>query len=290
MWGDVKLRTAELKKKILLMFRGNELYGYEINRLLSFQDVSINISRLYSVLNEMQTEGLLKERWEKSTTGPRKKMYSLSSKGKDALNEVLLEAISTVHLFYGDYLRELYPKVNVFGKIFELITKGLKSSDTAAYLTYSFSGMHEMLVTQIHKVVKDGKMYLVTPDPSNKNIDIENLNILDGTYENLPFKNDYLDRFVVVGVPRPNLLRETVQEWRRVVASGGKLIVVTPTILIQSQEDPISIGDFVERYEHQIIEGGEPIDPKIFFSALKENFKKVEEVETVHMSFITAYN
>lgn len=284
------MRTAELKKKILLMFRGNELYGYEINRRLSFQDVSINISRLYNVLNEMQTDGLLLVRWEKSTTGPRKKMYRLSKKGKEALNQILLEAISTVHLFYGDYLKDLYPKVNVFGEIVDLITDGLNSSDNVAYMTHQFAGIHEMLVSRIREKITDGKMYLVTPDPSEKRIEVENMYVLDGSYENLPFKKNYLNRFVVIGVPSEDLLRESAQEWSRVVAEGGQLLVITPSILIKVEDDPISIGDFVEKYEHQVIEKGSPIDPEVFFSVLEKYFKDVKEIERVHMSFISANN
>jgi len=284
------MRTAELEKTILLMFRGNELYGYEINKLLSLQDISINISRLYSVLNDMQTDGLLLVRWEKSSTGPRKKMYRLSKKGKDALNEILLESISMVHRFYGDYLRELYPRVNVFGEIMELVTDGLESSDVVAYLTHFFSGIHEMLVSRIFEKITDGKMYLVTPEPSEKHIDIENLNVLDGSYESLPFKKNYINRFIVIGVPNQSLLDDSIQEWRRVIADGGSLIIITPTILIQEEEEPLSIGDFVERYEHQVIEKGEPIDPGMFFSILKANFNDINEVEKVHMSFITAKN
>jgi hypothetical protein len=85
-------------------------------------------------------------------------------------------------------------------------------------------------------------------------------------------------------------LDDSIQEWRRVIADGGSLIIITPTILIQEEEEPLSIGDFVERYEHQVIEKGEPIDPGMFFSILKANFNDINEVEKVHMSFITAKN
>ena len=69
----------------------------------------------------MRKVGLLKDRWEKSRSGPRKKMYKISDKGNEVLNEILLDAIATVHTFYGDYLRSLLPGINVFGEIIGLL-------------------------------------------------------------------------------------------------------------------------------------------------------------------------
>lgn len=250
--------------------------------------MSSNISRLYGVLNEMQKDRLLGDRWERSKEGPRKKMYSLTEKGREALNEILLGAISTVHLFYGDYLRSLYPGVDVFGDIMGLLTDGLKEGDSTAYISHNFDGINQVLIRTIHQSNPQGKLYLVKPSDLDFNIDMENTNVFDGIYHDLPFKDNFIERLVVIGVPAPETLVESVQEWSRVVKEGGRLTVITPSILIQEHEEPMTIGDFVEKYEHQIIEKGSLLDPEAFMSSIKNNFANVTQSEATHMTFITA--
>ncbi len=281
------MRTDDLKRAILLLLRNDELYGYDINRRLAQQDISSNISRLYGILNKMQKDQLLGDRWERSKEGPRKKMYSLTENGKEALNEILLGAISTVHLFYGDYLRSLYPGVDVFGDIMGLLTDGLKEGDSTAYISNNFSGINQVLIQTIHQSNPTGKLYLVKPSDLDFNIDMENTNIFDGTYHDLPFKDDFTDRLVVIGVPTPETLVESTKEWGRVVKEGGRLTVITPSILFQEDEEPMTIGDFVEKYEHQIIEKGSLLDPEKFMASLRSNFVNVVESEATHMTFIT---
>jgi DNA-binding PadR family transcriptional regulator len=272
------------------MLRNNELYGYDINRRLAQQDMSSNISRLYGVLNEMQKDRLLGNRWERSKEGPRKKMYSLTDKGREALNEILLAAISTVHLFYGDYLRSLFPKVDVFGDIMNVLTDGLQQGDSQAYLSNSFSGINQVLIRSLHAKNPEGKLYLIKPSYLDFSTEMENTNVFDGTYHDLPFKDDFVNRLIVVGVPTQEALVESTIEWRRVIKEGGRLSIITPTILIQSHEEPMTIGDYVEKYEHQIIEKGSLIDPDMFMSSLRSSFTNVVEMGATHMTFITADN
>ena len=286
--GDVKLKTDDLKRSILLLLRNNELYGYDINRRLAQQDMNSNISRLYGILNEMHKDRLLRDRWERSKEGPRKKMYSLTDKGREALNEILLDAISTVHLFYGDYLRSLFPKVDVFGDIMGMLTDGMLERDNTAYLSHNFDGINQVLIRNIHLNNPEGKLYLVKPSDLDLNIDTENTNIFDGLYHDLPFKDDFIDRLIVIGVPTPETLVESTKEWNRVIKEGGRLTIITPSILIMTHEEPMTIGDFVEKYEHQVIEKGSLIDFEIFMSSLKDSFSDVVEREATHMTFITA--
>ena len=269
------------------MLRNNEFYGYDINRRLAQQDMSSNISRLYGILNEMQKDRLLMDRWERSKEGPRKKMYSLTDKGREALNEILLAAISTVHLFYGDYLRSLFPKVDVFGDILNVLTEGMQQGDNLAYLSDNFSGINQVLIKSLQAKNPSGKLYLIKPGNLDQRTDLENANVFDGTYNDLPFKDDFVDRLIVIGVPAPENLVESTKEWRRVIKEGGRLTIITPSILIQEHEEPMTIGDYVEKYEHQVIEKGSLIDPELFMSSLRDNFSDVVEREATHMTFIT---
>jgi DNA-binding PadR family transcriptional regulator len=283
------LRAEELKRTILKMFGGSELYGYDVNRRLSLQGVEVELSRLYRVLNEMRKDGLLDDRWEKSRHGPRKKMYRVSEKGREALNEILLEAIATVHRFYGEYLTSLYPEINVFGEILGLLAEGLEGHEKIAYITTKYFGIHELIVSKLKEMVPEGRIYIVKPDSLDISVNIENVYIHNGSYDDIPFKNGFVDRLMLIDLPNKEIIEEAAREWQRVVHEKGMLSIFTPTILIQKQDDPLSIGDFVEKHEHEIIERGEHVDREILLSTLGSLFKKVGEKEAVHMSIISAY-
>ena len=51
-----------------------------------------------------------------------------------------------------------------------------------------------------------------------------------------------------------------------------------------------TVGDFVEKFEHQVVEGGQRVESETLFFALREQFKQVVDSQSIHMSFISAYN
>jgi hypothetical protein len=86
---DIAMRTEDFKRIILRMFKASEFHGYEVHKKLASEDVRVELSRLYGVLNEMLREGLLEVRWERSRFGPRKRMYRIGEKGKKELDKML---------------------------------------------------------------------------------------------------------------------------------------------------------------------------------------------------------
>jgi len=138
-------------------------------------------------------------------------------------------------------------------------------------------------------MVPEGRIYIVKPDSLDISVNIENVYIHNGSYDDIPFKNGFVDRLMLIDLPNKEIIEEAAREWQRVVHEKGMLSIFTPTILIQKQDDPLSIGDFVEKYEHEIIERGEHVDREILLSTLGSLFKKVGEKEAVHMSIISAY-
>ncbi len=283
------MRTDELKKTILKMFGSSELYGYDVNRRLAFQGVNVELSRLYRVLNDMRKEGLLNDRWEKSRHGPKKKMYSVSEKGLEALNEILLEAIGIVHRFYGEYLMSLYPEINVFGDILGQLAEGLEGHVKIAYLTSKYLGSHELIISRLKEMIPEGRIYIVKPETVDIDVSLENVYVHNGSYVDIPFKNEFVDRIILIDLPNRNIIGEALKEWRRVVNEKGRISILTPTILIQRHDAPLTIGDFVEKHEHQIIEKGELVEREYLMSTLEGLFQTVIEKEAMHMSIITAH-
>jgi PadR family transcriptional regulator PadR len=282
------MRTDEIKKTILKMFRKGEFYGYDIHKRLDQDRIEIERSRLYRVLNEMDREDLLNSRWEKSTTGPRKKMYVIGKEGQKKLREIHLEAIQTVHDFYGDYLINLYPEIRVFDDIFDWLTKGFKGYEKVAYLVTGNSPMHEMVIRSISKRIPQGRIYVIASKNLTRELKIETGVMLRGGYDNIPLRDRFLDMIICISLPKIDVLKGTLDELSRVLNDDGKMGVITPTILLQEHEDPLTIGDYIEIFEHEVIERGEHLNKESLQTLMKNKFKKIEEKELVHLTLLLA--
>jgi DNA-binding PadR family transcriptional regulator len=281
------MRTRDLKGIILKMFGDSEFYGYDVHKELLALDMKIEISRLYRVLKEMLREGLLDWRWEKSYLGPKKRVYRLGEKGRKELDNILLGAIRTVHMFYGKYIMNLTDQVNPVDSLCSLLVDDLKG-DNLGYLTGRYSGMNELMVRQLHGQVPSVMTYFIKPDSVQIELKLDNLVFLDGTYDSVPLRKDYLDLLVVVDLPPIDTLEEALREWRRVVKQDGRLAILAPTILMNKYKDPLTIGDFVERHEHETIEKGTQIDREYLQSLIETHFKKIEESQILHITALIA--
>jgi len=232
----------------------------------------------------MMREELLEGRWEKSRVGPRKRVYQLGKKGKEELNNILLDAIRSVHGFYGAYLMSLLPKVNVFDDIVSLFTDGLKGYANIAYVISNYSRMNEVLISNIQKKLPQVKIFLVKPSSLALDLTLDNVSIMDGTYTHIPLKDEHVNLLLVIDLPKKDFLEVALKEWHRVISQNGKLAILTPTVLVHTYEDPLTIGDFIEKFEHETIEKGEHMDRDFLLALLKNFFTKVDEREIVHMT------
>jgi len=280
------MRTADLEKVILKLFGHKEFYGYEVHKILASEGIEIEISRLYRVLNGMLKEGLLESSWETSRLGPRKRMYRMGEKGRAAFNDIFVDAIKTVHSFYGLYLQSLIPKVNVFTEIYQLLTNELKDDATLVFITLGFTPMHEMIVQYLHRRLPRGRIVLVKPSTLTVDVNLPNLLFLDGFHNEVPLKTGYADHLIVIALPTKKSLAGALKEWHRVLKPHGTLAILTPAILLEQYEDPLSIGDFIEKHEHENIEKGEHLDKELLEEYVNRYFKKLEAKTLVHMTVI----
>jgi SAM-dependent methyltransferase len=121
------------------------------------------------------------------------------------------------------------------------------------------------------------------------NLELDNLLTLGGSYEDIPLKADFIDLIVVIDLPREGLLRDAVEEWNRILVPRGKLIIMTPTVLVKGSEGPLSIGDFVEKYEHEIREKGQTVDERLLDDVLTKTFVDIDMRDIAHMMLIRAH-
>ena len=69
---------------------------------------------------------------------------------------------------------------------------------------------------------------------------------------------------------------------------NGRLGILAPTALINKIRDPLTIGDFMEKYEHESVEGNEKYDRASFETMLSESFQKIEAREIAIMTLVLA--
>ncbi|OGD58873.1 hypothetical protein A3K78_01635 [Candidatus Bathyarchaeota archaeon RBG_13_52_12] len=282
------MKTDDLKRIILKMFKGNELYGYEIHKRLESQGVEAEMGRLYRVLNDMLKERLLESLWQKSQIGPRKRVYRLGKKGEKELEKILEDAIETVHIFYGEYLLNLPPEASVFNQISGYVTEKMRESGNIVFFTPLYSPIIEKLLTSIRSSAPLAKIHLVKHRSVEVDLHLDDISILDGEYWDLPLKEGYADLVMIAYMPKGDSLRGAVGEWCRVLEKGGALAILIPTALINDYEDPLTIGDFVEKYEGENVRDKEYADKETTLELLGDFFDDVEEKHIVHMTVFRA--
>jgi hypothetical protein len=59
-------------------------------------------------------------------------------------------------------------------------------------------------------------------------------------------------------------------------------------VTLRKYEDPLTIGDFIEKYEHESIEKGEHLDSELLKRLLGKFFQDVQEKQIVHMTLFMA--
>ena len=82
------LRKGLLEFLILGVVSGDEVYAADILRRLSDTDFATQEGTLYPLLSKMRREGLLDYEWQESTSGPPRKYYRLTARGRAQLAEL----------------------------------------------------------------------------------------------------------------------------------------------------------------------------------------------------------
>jgi DNA-binding PadR family transcriptional regulator len=282
------MRTEDLKRVILRMFGSREFYGYEVHKKLASEKIEVAISRLYRVLTEMLRDELLVGRWEQGQLGPRKRVYRIGEKGRKEREKLLLAAIETVHEFYSEYMLTLPAETNVLNNLCKLLSSNVDRKGEIAYISSQYSVIHEKMLRSLHDEMPEAKIYFVKPASLEVNLNLNNLWFLNATYESILLRDGYLDLGIVAEAPERNRLEKSLKEWHRVLKQYGKLAMVMPTIFVHKYDDPLSIGNFIEKYEHEVLEKGDYMEAEALKSMLKKLFNMVEEKQVAHMTVFLA--
>jgi DNA-binding PadR family transcriptional regulator len=96
--GDLLNKWEETYKKgllsfwILLLLNERSSYPYEMSAevsKISQATISVDDNSIYRALNRFESVGIVKSELQQSTTGPQRRYYSLTNKGKTLLTEFI---------------------------------------------------------------------------------------------------------------------------------------------------------------------------------------------------------
>lgn len=93
--GGQPVRQAPIERFfepcILLMLTKNSSYGYELMKNLKDQcGEIIDVGNLYRTLRRMEEDGWVRSAWKKGDSGPKKRIYTITSDGEDFLHSAAL--------------------------------------------------------------------------------------------------------------------------------------------------------------------------------------------------------
>lgn len=83
-----QMRKGVLEYCILSVLDKNDAYASELIGKLKDAKIIVVEGTLYPLLTRQKNQGLLTYRWEESPQGPPRKYYTLTPKGREALEEM----------------------------------------------------------------------------------------------------------------------------------------------------------------------------------------------------------
>jgi len=281
-------RTENIQQMIIKLLGNRDLHGYDIHKELESRGMKIGIGRLYEILKQMYKDGFLNDIWKQSESGPKKRIYSLNSKGQEAREAILMEAIHTVHEFYGEYLRNMPPEKSAFMLIANRLAENFVSDVTIAYVAMKSTKPIKALLSNLRLRLPEATLYVVGPRNITSELEMELLPSLEGSCHSIPAKNEYFDLVVLIAFSESEDLASCIHEWHRVLKPTGRVVIITPTALLKQQEDLLSIGEFIEQREHPSSIEEATVSGEDIQSTLENYFGKIDTDLFLHLTIISA--
>ncbi|MDB5265436.1 MAG: transcriptional regulator, PadR-like family [Parcubacteria group bacterium] len=83
----IAIRRGLLEFLVLKVIAGGKVYAADILSKLAATDFATQEGTLYPLLSKLRREGLLDHEWQESESGPPRKYYLLTEKGREQLEE-----------------------------------------------------------------------------------------------------------------------------------------------------------------------------------------------------------
>ncbi len=279
------MKKRELKRSIVLLTRNRQVHGYDLQKLLAAQGAPVQLSYLYKTLKEMSQEGLLESKLVPGEKGPQRRSYSLTRDGKREMGRVFGEATELIHDLYEDYILSLPPKY--FSDRFRTMMREVYGDRETAALMISepLSPVHREYLEAITGRKGAKKTYLIKPEPIRADVELPNLTVLDGTFEDIPLKDHSLDAMIVVDIQDAVNLKVCCKEFRRVLKPGAVICGCAPFMGLGGKDDPLDLGEFMKKTKYALT--AKPyVDKESIKTAFSDTF---DYCDIANMSLITVF-
>lgn len=104
---DSQIKKGFIEFCILLIISKEEVYASTIIQILQEANLIVVEGTVYPLLSRLKREGLVEYKWVESVSGPPRKYFSLSKKGKEKLHK------------YQDSWKELSHSINLLRSKYE---------------------------------------------------------------------------------------------------------------------------------------------------------------------------
>ncbi len=85
---NAQMRKGVIELCVLSVISDKEVYTSDILSKMKEAELIVVEGTVYPLLTRLKNEGILKYKWEESTSGPPRKYYSLTDEGKKTLAEL----------------------------------------------------------------------------------------------------------------------------------------------------------------------------------------------------------
>lgn len=94
--NENEVRKGLLVLAVLQVIASRKVYASEILNILAQSEFETQEGTLYPLLSRLKREGLIEHEWVESPSGPPRKYYALSPKGRERTDS-LLAYVNTLH-------------------------------------------------------------------------------------------------------------------------------------------------------------------------------------------------
>ena len=87
-----QMRRGTLQYCVLSLLAREERYGFDLVRALAEQDGMVTSEgTIYPLLSRLRRDGLVESNWRESSSGPPRRYYRLTDRGRSALDAFMVE-------------------------------------------------------------------------------------------------------------------------------------------------------------------------------------------------------
>ena len=285
---SVTYQISDMEKIIMKMIsEEEEIYGYDLWKKLSLKGIKCHTNHLYVVLKEMEKKGILKGRWvdEGGHGGAKRHLYSIGSKGREAINSSLKDSLNLLMTSYLNHMRQVkdfsgFVKVLVQASIQLSLPVPAEGDRIVLAVPYHDPLTCYQLIFSMTDSFPYSSVYLVTPPKMEIFEQRSNMTVLHGWRYDIPLRDGFADFVILEGFPSQTSEEETIAECARVLKEGGNFVAQIKNTMVEEKvpEFPF-FSEYVEMLYYELFEQDRKVSTDKLRTVLSTHFTDVKDTD-----------